>query len=341
MRWGFIGTGRIARRIMEAFRLLPDSHVTAAYSRNHAELNRFCDDWNVPNRHGSVEELARDPQVDILYLATPHIVHLEHFRRAVTAGKAILCEKPMAMSSAETLEMVRAAREHRIFLMEGLWTRFFPVYDYLDKLIGSGALGDIYNVMADFSYHSPYDPSLRFFRKDLGGGAMRGAGIYPLALAAKLYQSMPCEIKVIADMKNGVDLRSSALLRFPGGGMAQILSGFQGQSVQGANIAFEKGSVWIPDFWNPRTLVVRYADKQEIIERPFEFPGFQFEILETERCVRRGLLESPHMTWRESVGLAGTLDQMIRQMQQPDTQTRSPGGPTGRYTDEKTGEMMV
>ena len=95
MRWGFIGTGRIAERIMEAFALLPESQVTAAYSRNRPAMENFCDKWNIRGRYDRIEDLAADPEVDILYLATPHIVHLEHFRKAVTAGKPILCEKPM------------------------------------------------------------------------------------------------------------------------------------------------------------------------------------------------------------------------------------------------------
>ena len=114
----------------------------------------------------------------------------------------------------------------------------------------------------------------------------------------------------MADMRNGVDLRSAALLQFPDGGLAQILSGFQGESVQGANIAFEKGSVWIPDFWHPEKAVLRTAGKEEIVERPFQFPGFQFEIEEVERCVKAGKKESSKMTLEESIGLAAALDQM-------------------------------
>ncbi len=312
MRWGFIGTGRIAERIMEAFRLLPDSRVAAAYSRNKEAMEAFCARWDIPKRYDTIEELAGDEEVDILYLATPHIVHLEHFRKAAEAGKPILCEKPMGMSKEETREMTELAGEKGIFLMEGLWTRFFPIYRWLEELMDSGRMGRPYNVMADFSYHSPYDPALRFFRKDLGGGSMRGAGIYPLSLAAAVFGSVPCEIQAMADMKNGVDLRGAALLRFPGGGMAQILSGFQGESVQGANIAFERGSVWIPDFWHPDRAVLRQEGREEVILRPFAFPGFQFEIEEVERCVKEGKRESGRMTWQESIDLAGALDEMYR-----------------------------
>ena len=153
---------------MAAFALLPDSQVTAVYSRNQEAMEAFCGRWKIPKHYGSIEELAGDKEVDILYLATPHIVHLEHFQRAVEAGKPILCEKPMGMSEEETRQMVRLAEEKGIFLMEGLWTRFFPIYGWLNDLIASGRMGRPYNVMADFSYHSPYDPSLRFFRKELG-----------------------------------------------------------------------------------------------------------------------------------------------------------------------------
>lgn len=310
MNWGFIGTGRIAERIMPAFRMLPQAHVAAAYTRSPEKLDAFCDRWDIPGRYHTVAELANAPEVDILYLATPHIVHLEHFRQAVQAGKPILCEKPMGMSEGETREMAALAEQHGIFLMEGLWTRFFPIYQWLEELIASGTMGRVYNVMADFSYHSPYDASLRFFRKDLGGGSMRGAGIYPLSLACSVFGEMPCSVQAMGDMKNDVDLRCAALLRFPGGGMAQILSGFQGESVQGANIAFEKGSVWIPDFWHPHTAVLRCRGKEEVVRRPFREPGFQFEIEEVERCVQSGLRQSPRMTPEESIRLAAVLDRI-------------------------------
>lgn len=313
MRWGFIGTGRIAERIMKAFELLPDSEVVAAYSRNLKAMNEFCSRWRISRQYDTIAGLVNDPEVEIIYLATPHIVHLEHFKEAVKAQKPVLCEKPMGMSKEETEEMVRLAKENHIFFMEGLWTRFFPVYQWLREVIDSGKMGKVYNVMADFSYHSPYDSSLRFFRKELGGGAMRGAGIYPLALATMIFNAMPCEIKAMADVRNQVDLRSAALLRFPDGGMAQILSGFQGESIQGANIAFEKGAIWIPDFWHPETVYLKMEGKVEKIFRPFQFPGFQFEILEAERCVQEGKKESELMPLDESINLAGVIDKMYQQ----------------------------
>ena len=312
MKWGFIGTGRIAERIMPAFQLLPDSQVVAAYTRSWENLTAFCDKWSIPKRYATIRELANDPEVEILYLATPHIVHLEHFREAVQAGKPILCEKPMGMTAEETKEMADLAQKHNIFLMEGLWTRFFPIYQWLQELIASGTLGRVYNVMADFSYHDTYDPTHRFFRKDLGGGAMRGAGIYPLSLAVSVFGEFPSRTEAMADIRNGVDLRSAALLQFPGGGMAQILSGFQGQSVQGANIAFEKGSVWIPDFWHPEKAILRSDTGEEIIEKPFQFPGFQFEIEEVEACVKAGKLESGRIPLWESIGLASAMDEMYQ-----------------------------
>lgn len=114
MKWGFIGTGRIAERIMPAFEMVEDAKVVAAYTRSRDKLDAFCDKWHIPGRYDTIEDLVNDPEVEILYLATPHIVHLEHFRKAVCAGKPILCEKPMGMSAAETEEMVSLARRHGV-----------------------------------------------------------------------------------------------------------------------------------------------------------------------------------------------------------------------------------
>lgn len=313
MRWGFVGTGKIAQRIMVSFRLLPEEQVVAAYSRNIEAMHAFCDQWEVPKRYETVEELVKDPEIDIVYLATPHIVHYEHTAKALQAGKHVLCEKPMAMSKRETERLVALAREKGVFFMEALWTRFFPLSYWLRELIASGRMGKVSNVMADFSSHNPYDPEYRFFKKELGGGAMRGAGIYPLSLATMVFGEMPCEILSMADLRGGVDLRSAALLRFPCGGTAQIYTGFQGTSVQGANIAFEGGSVWIPDFWHPHKAVVCTGKETKTVEMPYEFPGFQFEIMETVECIRQGKRESEIMPLEESIRLAGAMDEMYAQ----------------------------
>lgn len=313
MRWGFVGTGKIAQRIMVAFELVPDAQVIAAYSRNVPAMHAFCDQWNIPKRYETVDELVNDPDVDIVYLATPHIVHYEHTVKALQAGKHVLCEKPMAMSRQETEALVALAREKGVFFMEALWTRFFPIYYWLRDLIASGEMGKVSNVMADFSSHNEYDPEYRFFKKELGGGAMRGAGIYPLSLATMVFGEMPSEIMSMADMRNDVDLRSAALLRFPCGGTAQIYTGFRGESVQGANIAFERGSVWIPDFWHPDKAVVRTKTDTKVVEMPFVFPGFQFEIIETMKCIREGKLECEIMPLDESIQLAEVTDKMYAQ----------------------------
>lgn len=313
MRWGFVGTGKIAQRIMVAFQLVPQAQVAAAYSRNREAMHAFCEQWSIPKCCDTVEELVSDPEVDIVYLATPHIVHYEHTAKALRAGKHVLCEKPMAMSQRETADLVKLAREKGVFFMEALWTRFFPISYWLRDLIASGTLGKVSNVMADFSSQNPYDPEYRFFKKELGGGAMRAAGIYPLSLATMVFGAMPCEIKTMAQVRNGVDLRSAALLRFPCGGTAQIYTGFQGESVQGANIAFEGGSVWIPDFWHPDRAVVRTKEETQTVRMPYEFPGFQFEILATMDCIRQGKRESEIMPLDESVELARVMDEMYAQ----------------------------
>lgn len=314
LRWGFVGTGKIAQRIMVAFELVPEAEVVAAYSRNIKAMQEFCDQWEIPKRYETVEELVNDPEVDIVYLATPHIVHYEHTIKALQAGKHVLCEKPIAMSAQETQGMVDLAREKGVFLMEALWSRFFPISVWLRELIASGKMGKVSNVMADFSYQAEYDPEYRFFKKELGGGAMRGAGIYPLSMAAMVFGEIPCEIKAMAETRNGVDLRSSALLRFPCGGTAQIYTGFQSESVWAANIAFEKGAVYIPNFWHPdRAYIIRDGEAVETVEMPFTFPGFQFEIIETMKCIQAGRTECSVMPLEESIALAGVMDEMYRQ----------------------------
>ena len=313
MRWGFIGCGRIAQRIMESFRLRPECEVVGVWSRNAESAQAFCAQWGIPRAYESLDALLGDPSVEIAYVATPHIAHLEHASLALLAGKHVLCEKPMCMSREETLRLTALAREKGLFLMEGLWTCFFPLYAWLRDYLADGALGRVYNVMADFSYHAPYDASLRFFRKELGGGAMRGAGIYPLALSCAVFGEMPTQTSAMADMASGVDLRSAALLRFPSGGTAQIYTGFQGLSAQALSIACEKGSVVVPDFWHPDRAELRVGDRRSIVEKPYVFPGFQYELDEVESRISQGCTESPTVPLAFSVGLSEIMDEMYAQ----------------------------
>jgi predicted dehydrogenase len=322
LNWGFIGVGNIAERIMPAFLQVPDMRVIAVNGRDPGKTRVFCSKWNIKGVYDDYDAMLADPDINIVYIATPHLVHHEHTLKALRAGKHVLCEKPMAMSEAETADLAREARSAGVFLMEGLWTRFFPIMVWLRDLIAGGRLGRPRNVMADFCFEVPYNPAYRMFNRGLGGGSMLSAGIYPFSMAVMIFGGPPSEVTAIGDMRGGVDLRSGALMRFPDGGTAQVYTGFQGESAHLLNISFEKGAVLIPEFVYPDrgTIILAGSREREEVYMHYEQPGFQFELTHIRECIRQGKTESPVVPLAESIALAHLSDEMYRQMRAPDAE---------------------
>jgi predicted dehydrogenase len=301
---------------MHAFVQMPDMRVLAVNGRDPGKTRAFCAKWSIERPYDDFDAMLADRDIDIIYIATPHLVHHDNTARALRAGKHVLCEKPMAMSASETEDLVREARSAGVFLMEGLWTRFFPIMVWLREVIASGRLGRPRNVMADFCFEVPYDPGYRMFNRGLGGGSMLSAGIYPFSMALMIFGGPPSEVTAIGDMRGGVDLRSGAIMRFPEGGTAQIYTGFQGESAHLLNISFEKGAVLIPEFVYPdqATVIMAHSRQREEVRMPYEKPGFQAELEHVGECIRLGKTESPVIPLSESIALAELSDEMYRQM---------------------------
>lgn len=315
MKWGIVGVGNIANVFMQSVRHLPEVEVAAVYGRDEKKAADFCRKWNIPTWYTDYNELYAREDIAVIYLATPHIVHYPHTLAALSHKKHVLCEKPMAMSEAEARGLQKAAQENGVFLMEAMWARFFPLTQWLRELIASGELGKPVNVNAEFSFEFPYDENYRFYRRDLGGGSMRSAGIYPLAFACMVFGAIPTEVTAMADMKHEVDLRCSALLRFPAGQTAQIYTGFQGQSKCMANIAFSKGSVVIPEFYHPDTAYVTPLGGQtQVVRFPYDAPGLQFEIRHVEECIQAGQMQSQWMPLEETAEISRITDLIYKQI---------------------------
>ncbi len=312
MNWALVGIGNIAEAFMESIKHVENANVIAAYGRNQEKLNSFCDKWDIPNRYTDYNQLYERLDIEIVYIATTHIVHHEHTLAALQHGKHVLCEKPMAMSYKETQSLINAAREQQVFLMEAMWTRFFPATVWLQEFIASKEFGEPLNVNAEFSFECPYDPNYRMFNKELGGGSMRSAGIYPLAYACMVFKSIPTKVEAFSEIRNGVDLRTAAIIQFEGERQttAQLYTGFQGQSRSIANIAFEKGNVVVFDFIHPNKIEIQSCKdkKPKAIEFPYLGNGLQFEIEHVMECIIQGKIESSVMPLEETLELARITD---------------------------------
>ena len=184
VRWGILATGGIAHAFAQDLALQPGCEVVAVGSRSRASADAFGDEFGVPHRHASYQDLVNDPDVDVVYVATPHPGHHSAALLAIDAGKAVLVEKPFAMDAAQAREMIDAARERGTFLMEAMWTRFLPHISRVREILAAGTLGDLVYLTAEHGQWFAADPRFRLFAPDLGGGALLDLGIYPVSFAS-------------------------------------------------------------------------------------------------------------------------------------------------------------
>ena len=250
--WGFIGAGAIANRFMAGLMQVPDAYLAAVSSRTYERAERFAGKYNA-KVYKSTEELIADEDADIVYVATPHTVHRENTLMAIEMGKPVLCEKPMAPNAKMVTEMVQAARKKRVYLMEAMWTRFFPAMQKVRKWLDEGRIGKVQFVTADFGYYEEEDPSKIIFDPNTAGGSLLDVGIYPIAFAFMVFGKKTNRITGLADMAlTGVDAAMGCTLGFEGGGLALLYSAMNAETPQVAEI-IGKGRIVIPQFWSPES----------------------------------------------------------------------------------------
>src|SRR2546427_3061864 len=220
--WGLIGTGGIAHASAPDLMFTHSGRAAAVGSRHLDSTNRFADEFGIPNRHASYEALVADPDVDVVYVATPHPMHHANALLALRAGKPVLVEKAFTMNAAEAEELVAVARAEGLFLMEAMWTRFLPHIAVIRRLIAEGALGDIVTVTADHGQWFAQDPEFRLFAPELGGGALLDLGVYPVSFAS-LVLGTPDRIWTLIDPAfTGVDGQTAMLFGYASGGQAVL-----------------------------------------------------------------------------------------------------------------------
>jgi dihydrodiol dehydrogenase / D-xylose 1-dehydrogenase (NADP) len=312
--WGFIGAGAIANRVMPGFLQVPDAYLAAVYSRTYERAKEFAEKHNA-KVYATAEEMIADENVDIIYVATPHTVHKENTLLALSMGKPVLCEKPMAPNAEWVTEMVNVAREKKVFLMEAMWTRFFPAMEKVRTWLKEGRIGKVQFVTADFGYYEKEDPSMIIFNPEAAGGSLLDVGIYPLAFALMVFGKKPNRITGLADMTStGVDAAMGCTLGFEGGGLALLYSAMNAETPQEAEIIGEKGRIVIPQFWSPREAHLYTDGKlEDSFTGDHQGEGYQFEFAAVQDDIRNGRLENQQMPLDESIAIAEVMDELRRQ----------------------------
>jgi len=309
-RWGILGAGGIAKKFSIGVQALADHELIAVGSRTQEKADQFADQFNIPHRHASYEALVSDPEVDAIYVATPHPMHKENTLLCLAHGKHVLCEKPFTINAGEAKAIIDAARKHKLFLMEAMWTRFIPAVLEAKRLVDSGAIGEVRMINADFGYRAGFNPASRAFDPALGGGGLLDVGIYPLSLTS-MFLGRPDRIASLADIgQTGVDEQSAFVLGYPGGQLATIYNAVRTNTPQEAIIMGTDGMIRIhPPFWIPKKLTLTQPGKgAQEMEIPFAANGYNYEAAEVANCVRAGKLESDVMPLDESLQLMETMD---------------------------------
>jgi predicted dehydrogenase len=304
-RWGILATGGIANRFAADLKLLPDAELAAVGSRRLDTAQKFAIEHGFARAHGSWAELAADPEVDVVYVATPHSAHHDAARLCLAAGKAVLCEKPLTLTLKSAEDLVEIARRRGVFLMEAMWTRTLPAIRRLREIVDGGEIGDVTAVYADFAVPGPTDPGHRLRAPELGGGALLDLGVYPVTFA-HLFLGVPDRISALATLTpGGVDENTALLLGYPSGALAMLHCGIVGGSGHSATIVGTRGRVEIPHgFFNTTGFTVIRRDKPEQVKLPLRGSGMGYEAEEVMACLAAGRIES------DLVPHAATLDVM-------------------------------
>ncbi|MYM40407.1 Gfo/Idh/MocA family protein [Duganella qianjiadongensis] len=319
IRWGILGTGKIARAFAAALQITPDAKLVAVASRSMESAAPFAQEFGAERAHGSYQALADDPEVDVIYIATPHPMHHENALLCLHGGKAVLVEKSFTMNRRQAEEVIALARSKKLFVMEAMWTRFIPAMVEARRIIESGEIGVPANVSADFGFTANFGPEHRVFNPVLGGGALLDLGIYPLSMAA-YFLGPVAAVQAQAEMTaSGVDMQTVFTLKHEQGGVSTCSCSLRSRSPTELVISGSKGYVRLHDrFHNTSTLSVVLVDGSSRSERTLQLPiagnGYTHEAQEVGRCLRAGLIESPVMSHDETLAIMGTLDEIRRQI---------------------------
>jgi predicted dehydrogenase len=316
VRWGILGTGLIARLFVADLKLTGHD-VSAVGSRASATAEAFASEFGVPHAHSSYEALVADPEVDIVYVATPHTRHHADTSLALEAGKHALVEKPFTINAAEAQSLVDLATARGLVVLEAMWTRWLPHMVAVRELIGAGAIGDIRAVLADHTQKLPEDPAHRLNALELGGGALLDLGVYPISLASDLLGS-PESIQATATFKQtGADAETGILLRYAQGRTAVLYTASNTPGPNRAAIVGTDGRIEIDPVWyTPTSFRAFDAGDQVISAYESEVPGrgMQFQADEAERLISAGQLSSDILPLTESVSIMSTMDQVRQQI---------------------------
>ena len=324
IKFGVIGLGNIANKFCGDLIKSDKAELYAVASRSNDKGKEFAEKYGVKKTYSNYVDLAEDKEVDIIYIATPHVFHKENALLCMERGKSVLCEKPAGVNEKELQEMIDCAEKNDVFFMEGMWTRFFPISQKIKEIVDNKELGEVRHIEANFGFGSWYDENIkndkhRLFSLNLAGGAILDVGVYPVAFTTWLKGKMPSDISTFAKKaSSGIDGDTVSIFNYDDTCLASIQCSVCQNTSSTAKVYFDNGKIELERFYRPHYMKITNNDgESETILDDFEkrgFHGFIYEIDHVADCLIKGLKMSPYQTWDDSLEIVKIMDTMRKQI---------------------------
>ncbi len=316
IRWGIVGLGNIAHQFAKDLLLVEGAELGAVASRNREKSQEFAKKYDCQKAYSSYDEIIKDPEIDILYIATPHSSHASLTIQALKHNKHVLCEKPIALNYNDALQMINVSKANNQFFMEAFWTRFNPSFREAFSKIKKGEIGEVKYINADFSFFADDLEGVSNRKTDLnlGGGALLDVGVYPLFLSYVVL-GIPTEILAKANFhQTGADLQTSMILQYENA-QAILHSSFVSNSNIKATINGTKGRINLNTPWyQAQSLTLTIDNQEEEFLLPTKGKGFTYEIEECHQCIKENRIESTLWSHQNSLDLIKIVDEVRNQI---------------------------
>lgn len=310
LRWGIIGPGKIARKFAQAMTAVEDGVLYAVASRDPERAQAFSKEFGAKVAYGAYEQIVDDPEVDVIYVSTPHRFHFENAMLCLQAGKPVLCEKPLTVTSREAEVLFQTAQAKAIFFMEALWSRYLPIYQVIREWLDKDLIGEPRLVSSTFGIIGNPDPEWRMFNANLAGGALLDLGVYNISLSQWVLRKNPVSFLAQGIIgATNVDELTSAHLFYEGGVVSQFTCNLISRNSNDMFVYGTDGHIHIhTSFWTPESASLWIGGRESIERRPFRKNGFEYQIEEATTCIRDGKLESPRMTHADTLANMQLMD---------------------------------
>lgn len=317
VNWGIIGAGGIANTFAKTLVYCENSVPYAIGSRNLEKAEKFANEYGIKKAYGSYEELAKDENIDIVYIATPMESHFRDVMLCLENGKNVLCEKAVTQNAKELKEILEKAKEKNLFFMEAMWMKCMPTFLNALEIVKSGKIGEVQMVKADFCNVVPYDENNRLFRMDCGGGALLDLGVYTITFATAFLGYEPLEIISNARFgQSGADFDETIILRYDNGAFASLTNGMSTHSKNNAIVVGTNGSIYFGEwFFASQEIIIYDKDNKEIerINIKHECNGYEYEVYEAEKCLSENRLDSLLVPHKDTMAVMEIMDSCRKQ----------------------------